>query len=176
MGAVPSLPTRADPPGDEHPARSRPRAGHGPPGPAPTTGRSRVTPCFDNAKLLLVTLVVVGHSWTLLPDVSTSSPVYTFLYPWHVPAFVMVTGYLSRSFTFTRETSCRLVTTVVVPYFVFETLLALFRSASAGRSSTALPRSALADVVPLRPLPAGGWPPRCSRSCRNRCWSRWRSA
>ena len=29
-------------------------------------------------------------------------PVYTFLYTWHVPAFVLVTGYLSRSFTFTR--------------------------------------------------------------------------
>ena len=65
--------------------------------------RSR-DPFFDNAKMLLVTLVVVGHSWTLLPDVSTSSPVYVFLYTFHVPAFVLVTGYLSRSFTFTRAT------------------------------------------------------------------------
>ena len=66
------------------------------------TGHVRPTsrdPFFDNAKLLLVTLVVVGHSWNLLPDASTSSPVYTFLYAWHVPAFVLVTGYLSRSFT-----------------------------------------------------------------------------
>ena len=64
--------------------------------------RSR-DPFFDNAKLLLVTLVVVGHSWNLLPAASTSSPVYTFLYAWHVPAFVLVTGYLSRSFSFTRR-------------------------------------------------------------------------
>ena len=85
-------------------------------------------PFFDNAKMLLVTLVVVGHSWTLLPDVSTSSPVYVFLYTFHVPAFVLVTGYLSRSFTFTRANLRKLVTTVVVPYFVFETLLALFRT------------------------------------------------
>ena len=49
-------------------------------------------PFFDNAKMLLVTLVVVGHSWTLLPDVSTSSPVYVFLYSFHVPAFVLVSG------------------------------------------------------------------------------------
>ncbi len=85
-------------------------------------------PFFDNAKMLLVTLVVVGHSWTLLPDVSTSSPVYVFLYSFHVPAFVLVTGYLSRSFTFTRANLRKLATTVVVPYFVFETLLALFRT------------------------------------------------
>ena len=85
-------------------------------------------PFFDNAKMLLVTLVVVGHSWTLLPDVSTSSPVYIFLYSFHVPAFVLVTGYLSRSFTFTRRNLHKLVTTVVVPYLVFETLLALFRT------------------------------------------------
>ena len=85
-------------------------------------------PFFDNAKLLLVTLVVIGHSWTLLPAVSTSSPVYTFLYTWHVPAFVLVTGYLSRGFTLSRANLRRLLTTVAVPYFVFETLLALFRT------------------------------------------------
>ena len=85
-------------------------------------------PFFDNAKLLLVTLVVVGHSWTLLPDVSTSGPVYVFLYTFHVPAFVLVTGYLSRRFTFTRPNVQRLLGTVVAPYLVFETLLALFRT------------------------------------------------
>ena len=84
-------------------------------------------PFFDNAKMLLVTLVVVGHSWTLLPDVSTSSPVYVFLYTFHVPAFVLVTGHLSRTFRFTRAHLRKLLTTVVVPYVVFETLLAAFR-------------------------------------------------
>ena len=91
-------------------------------------------PLFDNAKFLLVTLVVIGHSWTLLPDVSTSSPVYTFLYAWHVPAFVLVTGYLSRKFTFTRRNLMKVLTTIVVPYFVFESLLALFRITVGGES------------------------------------------
>jgi fucose 4-O-acetylase-like acetyltransferase len=71
--------------------------------------------------------VVVGHSWTLLPAVSTSSPVYVFLYSFHVPAFVLVTGYLSRSFTWSRPHLLALLRTVVVPYVVFETLLAGFR-------------------------------------------------
>jgi fucose 4-O-acetylase-like acetyltransferase len=56
-------------------------------------------------------------------------PAYHFLYAWHVPAFVLVTGYLSRSFRFTPASLRKLVSTVVVPYLVFETLLALFRGA-----------------------------------------------
>ena len=53
--------------------------------------------------MLLVTLVVVGHAWTLLPDDRVAGGLFDFLYAWHVPAFVMVTGYLSRSFTWTRR-------------------------------------------------------------------------
>jgi fucose 4-O-acetylase-like acetyltransferase len=89
-------------------------------------------PWFDNAKLLLVTLVVVGHSWTLLPDTWFHGATYDFLYLWHVPAFVMVTGYLSRRFTWSRRDLGRLVTTVAVPYVVVEGLLALFRSTVGG--------------------------------------------
>ena len=95
-------------------------------------------PFFDNAKLLLVTLVVIGHSWTLFPDWSEESPVYAFLYAWHVPAFVLVTGYLSRGFTFSRANLSKLVTTVVAPYLVFESLLGLFRSAVGGEDMTTL--------------------------------------
>jgi fucose 4-O-acetylase-like acetyltransferase len=84
-------------------------------------------PWFDNAKMLLVTLVVVGHSWTLLAESFSTTWTYNFLYLWHVPAFVMVTGYLSRSFTFSRRHLGKLLTTVVVPYVVFEYLLTTFR-------------------------------------------------
>jgi fucose 4-O-acetylase-like acetyltransferase len=77
-------------------------------------------------------LVVVGHSWTLLPSTWFHGSAYDFLYLWHVPAFVMVTGYLSRRFSFTRRDLRRLATTVVVPYLVFEGLLALFRTTVGG--------------------------------------------
>ena len=77
--------------------------------------------------MLLVTLVVVGHSWTLLPQNAFVSLTYDWLYLWHVPAFVMVTGYLSRRFTYSFTNLRRLVTTVVLPYLVFEGALALFR-------------------------------------------------
>lgn len=84
-------------------------------------------PWFDNAKMALVTLVVVGHAWTLLPDNAVTEHFYDFLYAWHVPAFVLVTGYLSRSFSYTRVRMWKLFRMVVVPYLVFECALALFR-------------------------------------------------
>ena len=96
-------------------------------------GRSR-DPFFDNAKLLLVMLVVVGHSWVLMPDAPGNFPAYTFLYAWHVPAFVIVTGYLSRSFRFTRSHLRKLISAVAAPYLVFEALLALFRVVVGGES------------------------------------------
>ena len=84
-------------------------------------------PWLDNAKMALVTLVVIGHTWTLLPDEGLSRHLYDFLYAWHVPAFVLVTGYLSRSFSYAPERLWQLVRTVLVPYVVFECLMSLFR-------------------------------------------------
>jgi fucose 4-O-acetylase-like acetyltransferase len=87
----------------------------------------RRDPWFDNAKMTLIVLVVVGHSWTLLPHNAWDDWTYDFLYSWHIPAFVIVTGYLSRSFEWTRARMWSLVTTVAVPYVVFEGLLVWFR-------------------------------------------------
>jgi fucose 4-O-acetylase-like acetyltransferase len=84
-------------------------------------------PWFDNAKMALVTLVVIGHSWTLLPANVVNDALYDFLYAWHVPAFVFVTGYLSRGFGWNRDRLWQLFRTVVVPYLIFECVLALFR-------------------------------------------------
>lgn len=95
------------------------RASTGPP-----TGRD---PWLDNAKMALVTLVVLGHSWMLLPQNPLVAGLYDFLYAWHVPAFVFVTGYLSRTFTWQRRRMWQLVRTVAVPYVVFEAAIALFR-------------------------------------------------
>jgi fucose 4-O-acetylase-like acetyltransferase len=94
--------------------------------PTPVEAKTR-DPWLDNAKMALVLLVVVGHAWTLLPHNAVHDHLYDFLYAWHVPAFVFVTGYLSRSFTYEPRRLWQLVRTVVVPYVVFECALALFR-------------------------------------------------
>ena len=96
--------------------------------PAQTTPAAKTRdPWFDNAKMALVLLVVVGHSWTLLPHTALNDHLYDFLYAWHVPAFVFVTGYLSRSFAYEPRRLWQLFRTVVVPYVIFECAIALFR-------------------------------------------------
>jgi fucose 4-O-acetylase-like acetyltransferase len=90
------------------------------------TQRTR-DPWLDNAKMALVVLVVVGHSWDLIPLEGLNRHLKDFLYVWHMPAFILITGYLSRNFTYTPQRIWQLVRTVAVPYVVFEGLLALFR-------------------------------------------------
>ncbi len=84
-------------------------------------------PWLDNVKMVLVTIVVVGHAVVLLPSSGLKSQVYDFIYYVHIPAFVLITGYLSRSFRWSRRHLTSLVTTLLVPYIVFEWLMASFR-------------------------------------------------
>jgi fucose 4-O-acetylase-like acetyltransferase len=91
-------------------------------------------PYFDNAKFVLVTLVVVGHAWVMMPDAPGAFPAYHFLNSWHIIAFVIVTGYLSRGVTWSAAHLRSLVTVLLVPYVVFESLMAWFRAVVGGES------------------------------------------
>ena len=84
-------------------------------------------PWLDNTKMALVTLVVVGHSWGLLPDTHFSNWAYDFLYFWHIPAFVFISGYLSKSFEWTPRHFKGLLYVLVIPYLVFEPALYYYR-------------------------------------------------
>ncbi len=92
----------------------------------PVAGGER-DPWLDNTKMVLVTLVVVGHSWALLPDNHFNNWVYDFLYFWHVPAFVFLSGYLSRTFEWTQRHLTSLLYVLVVPYLIFEPALYYYR-------------------------------------------------
>ena len=84
--------------------------------------------------MTLVTLVVVGHSLLLLPQTEAVHRLYHFIYVFHIPAFVLVTGYLSRSFTWTPKRLRSLVRTILVPYLLFELLLTYYRHLIDGAS------------------------------------------
>ncbi len=77
--------------------------------------------------MTLVTLVVVGHLLLVMPPSDQQSRVYDFLYSFHIAAFIVVTGYLSRTFRYSRRHLFSVLTTLVVPYFVFSWLLVWFR-------------------------------------------------
>jgi fucose 4-O-acetylase-like acetyltransferase len=84
-------------------------------------------PYFDNAKYLTIVLVAVGHAWAPLTAGSRStSALYYLLYTFHMPAFIIVSGYLSRHFECRPHQIRRLLTGIVVPYLVFQTLFTLF--------------------------------------------------
>ncbi|MEU6257888.1 acyltransferase family protein [Streptomyces sp. NPDC047043] len=91
-------------------------------------GRARARDAyFDNAKYLAIVLVAMGHAWEPLRDGSrTVTALYNFVYAFHMPAFIVVSGYFSRGFDASPQKIRRLVTGVVVPYVVFETAYTLF--------------------------------------------------
>lgn len=91
--------------------------------PAGVGDRTRRDPEFDNAKMILIVLVTVGHTWSQLPETTLVTRSYDFLYSWHMPAFVLVTGYLSRSMTWEPARIRALLRTLAVPYVVFESAL-----------------------------------------------------
>ncbi|MFC9605966.1 acyltransferase family protein [Streptomyces niveus] len=98
--------------------------------PAPVGGGAGVTardPFFDNAKYLAIVLVAVGHSWEPLPDSGrVVEALYTFVYVFHMPVFIVIAGYFSRGFDLSPKRVWRLVTGVLVPYAVFEVAYTLF--------------------------------------------------
>ncbi|MET9972144.1 acyltransferase family protein [Streptomyces sp. NPDC006356] len=83
---------------------------------------------FDNAKYLAIVLVAIGHSWEPIKgDSRILEAVYTVVYTFHMPAFIIISGFFSRSFDATPNRLKRLITGVAVPYIVFETAYPLFK-------------------------------------------------
>ncbi|MGD1225395.1 MULTISPECIES: acyltransferase family protein [Streptomyces] len=83
---------------------------------------------FDNAKYLAIVLVAMGHAWEPLKGQSRIvEAVYTVVYSFHMPAFIIISGYFSRSFDMRPDRLKRLVTGVLVPYVLFETAYSLFQ-------------------------------------------------
>ncbi|SDK52417.1 Fucose 4-O-acetylase [Cryobacterium psychrotolerans] len=83
-------------------------------------------PFLDNAKGLLIVLVVLGHLLETIP-IDAADALYKWIYAFHMPAFVLVSGYLSRNFRGTPRQNRGLVTLLLIPYVVVQLLLALER-------------------------------------------------
>ncbi|WP_327236644.1 acyltransferase family protein [Streptomyces sp. NBC_01317] len=83
---------------------------------------------FDNAKYLAIVLVAVAHAWEPVMDGSRATKaLYLVVYGFHMPAFIIVSGYFSRSFTGRPHQVRRLLTGIAVPYVVFEAGYSLFK-------------------------------------------------
>lgn len=119
------------PTGDTAPVpRQHPAAGPAAPGagdaqtPRP---RKQRDPFFDNAKYFAILLVVMGHSIAnMRHDMPIVKGLYVFVYMFHMPVFIVLTGYLSRNWTFSAGKARKLITNVGVPYLVFEIAYELY--------------------------------------------------
>lgn len=94
----------------------------------PAAGSRRVArqsaryPVLDNARFVLISLVATGH---LLEQLADQGPMAAALYRWiylfHMPAFVLISGAVSKA-TLTRRRAFALVTGLLLPYVIFQTL------------------------------------------------------
>ncbi|MFI8852161.1 acyltransferase family protein [Streptomyces sp. NPDC053499] len=92
-------------------------------------------PFLDNAKFLLIVLVVVGHIWPmgLVEGSRTVKAAYLWISSFHMPAFILLSGYFSRGFTGRPEQIRGLLTKVLAPYLVFEVLYTAVEAVAWGK-------------------------------------------
>ncbi|MFD0887825.1 acyltransferase family protein, partial [Streptosporangium algeriense] len=96
--------------------------------PAPPVKKKR-EPYLDNVKFVLIVMVVIGHSLVPTLAAHSSRAAYMFIYTFHMPAFVLISGYLGRNFWNSNAKINKLVDTMLVPYAFVEIGYALLRYA-----------------------------------------------
>jgi fucose 4-O-acetylase-like acetyltransferase len=95
------------------------------PGPAPA-GSPAPAPreaYFDNVRAVLIVLVVIGHAVESV-KAPAADALYAFLYAFHMPAFVLVSGYLSRNWEASARQVRGAVEGLAIPYVVFSVIVA----------------------------------------------------
>ncbi|GAT65135.1 acyltransferase family protein [Planomonospora sp. ID91781] len=97
--------------------------------PAAPPARKKREPYLDNVKFVLIALVVAGHSLVPTMDAHSAKSAYMFIYTFHMPAFVLISGYLGRNFWNSNAKINKLVDTMLVPYVVVEIGYAVLRYA-----------------------------------------------
>ena len=86
-------------------------------------------PFIDNVKAALIGLVVVGHTiGQFVVAVPGADTVYTWVYLFHMPAFVLLCGVLSTSPDIDGRRVASMTRTLLLPYVAFQVLyVAYFR-------------------------------------------------
>ncbi|GHI00930.1 acyltransferase family protein [Neobacillus kokaensis] len=81
---------------------------------------------FDNAKFILIFLVVFGHVISPLKEKDgVLFTIYTFIYLFHMPAFIFISGYFSKGFK-KKGYIQKTVKKILLPYFIFQILYSVF--------------------------------------------------
>jgi fucose 4-O-acetylase-like acetyltransferase len=93
-------------------------------------------PFWDNARFACVVLVVFGHAvQRLIYDSDVGLTAYLVVYAFHIPAFAIISGYFSKSGALGRRQMARVITDILLPYLIFETLWTFTKWAVEGQAN-----------------------------------------
>ncbi|RUR01093.1 acyltransferase family protein [Labedella endophytica] len=103
---------------------------------APQKSSGRRVPYWDNIRFACIVLVVAGHGIQRLTyDSDWALTVYLAIYAFHMPAFAVVSGYFSKSEPPGRRQMSRVITDIILPYIIFESVWTLVQFAVEGQGN-----------------------------------------
>lgn len=81
---------------------------------------------FDNAKAILIFLVIAGHMLSkFLHNDHVIDSIYLFIYLFHMPAFILISGYFSKK-VYQPGYISKLVKKLIIPYALLQVLYSLY--------------------------------------------------
>lgn len=81
---------------------------------------------FDNAKVLLIFLVVFGHLLQPFIEQSTGmNTLYLWIYTFHMPAFILLSGFFAKG-SGNKQYIMKLAKKLLIPYLIFQSLYTIF--------------------------------------------------
>ena len=83
-------------------------------------------PFWDNARFATIALVVIGHAiQRQTSDSNNALTLYLFIYAFHIPAFAIISGYFSKASPPSTRGMLKIVTDIVIPYVIFQSIWTL---------------------------------------------------
>ncbi|MEH7445043.1 acyltransferase family protein [Bacillus sp. JJ1122] len=81
---------------------------------------------FDNAKFILIFFVVFGHLLrSFIEDNEMIYNIYKVIYTFHMPAFILVSGFFARGFN-KKGYVLKIARKLILPYIIFQLIYSVF--------------------------------------------------
>lgn len=81
---------------------------------------------FDNAKFILIFLVVFGHFLrSFIEESEIIYALYKVIYTFHMPAFILISGFFAKGFR-KQGYILKMAKKLILPYLLFQTIYSLF--------------------------------------------------
>jgi fucose 4-O-acetylase-like acetyltransferase len=81
---------------------------------------------FDNAKFILIFFVVFGHMLrSFIEDHETIYTIYKVIYSFHMPAFILVSGFFAKGF-YQKGYIIKITKKLILPYLIFQLIYSIY--------------------------------------------------